>query len=241
MGPPGRDEGRALVLSNVEVHYGPRSKVGPVSAELPDGAVLGLIGTNGSGKTSIMRAICGLQPFARGEITVAGVAVCTGTPVAGVGAMIEEPRFYPWLTATENLLLAAGGRRQWNERIASALAGVGLGETRDLPVGGFSQGMRQRLGLARAVLGQPRLLVLDEPTNGLDANGMAQMRALLAAHAAGGTAVVLSSHLIAEIEAMADAVIVLSAGDVVHHATTREIVDRWGSVSRMYEAVVAGL
>ncbi|MGH2919329.1 MAG: ABC transporter ATP-binding protein [Solirubrobacteraceae bacterium] len=231
----------AAQLQDIEIRYGARVTIGPISAAVAPASVLGLIGPNGSGKTSIMRAMCGLQRLHAGEIRVLGTRVEPGVPVPGVGAMIEEPRFYPWLSAPENLLLAAGGRRAWSDRIASVLEQVGLADTVERPVGAFSQGMRQRLGVARALLGQPKLLVLDEPTNGLDAEGVIQMRTLLDAFVAAGTSVVLSSHMISEIQAVADQVLALVAGQMLASGTTADIVTRWGSVTEMYDHVVARL
>lgn len=228
----------AVELRRIEIRYGARVTIGPIEAEVRPGSVLGLIGPNGSGKTSIMRAMCGLQPLHAGEIRVLGNPVRPGVPVPDVGAMIEEPRFYPWLSATENLLLAAGGRPAWSDRIPSVLEQVGLAGAAERPVGAFSQGMRQRLGVARALMGEPRMLVLDEPTNGLDGQGVAQMRALLDDFVAAGTSIVLSSHMVGEIQAVADDVLVLAAGQVLETGATADIVTRWGSVGEMYQHAV---
>lgn len=231
----------ALEVRQLEIHYGARATIGPISVAVRPASVLGLIGTNGSGKTSIMRVMCGLQQLDAGEVQVFGRPVQAGLPVPGLGAMIEEPRFYPWLSAAENLRLASGGREEWNSRIPSALERVGLSQVAGVPVGEFSQGMRQRLGFARALMGEPKLLVLDEPTNGLDAESIAQMRGVLRSLAAQEAAIVVASHLISEIQEIADDVLVLSAGQVLVYSATSDIVSRWGSVSRMYERVVARL
>jgi ABC-2 type transport system ATP-binding protein len=228
----------AVELREVEIRYGPRASIGPVDAELHAGHVLGLIGANGSGKTSILRAICGLQQAHAGDVRVFGRVVRAGVPVAGVGAMIEEPRFYPWLSAVDNLLLAAGGRQAWVAGIDMVLDAVGLGDVRDTAVAEFSQGMRQRLGIGRALLGKPRLMVLDEPTNGLDARGTVEIRGLLRAAVDQGTTLILTSHLLTEIEALADDLLVLNAGRQLHAGPTTDAVDRWGSVSAMYEHIV---
>ncbi len=228
----------AAELSAVEIHYGPRASIGPISAAVRPGAVLGLIGMNGSGKTSLLRALCALQPVDAGHVRVYGEPVVAGEPVPGLGAMIEEPRFYPWLSARENLVLAAGGRDAWRARIRDVIAAVGLTDAADVRVAEFSQGMRQRLGLARALLGDPRLLVLDEPTNGLDTSAMAQMRELIAGWASRGTAVVVTSHLMSEVEAVADDVLVLNAGELLLNVSMADVLDRWGSVSEMYQRTV---
>jgi ABC-type multidrug transport system ATPase subunit len=228
----------ALELREVVIRYGFRATIGPVSVCLPAGGVLGLMGANGSGKTSLMRAICALQPVHAGRVEALGRAVEPGVPVAGIGAMIEEPRFYPWLSARDNLQLAAGGRRDWQQRIPTALETVELSHVANVRVDQFSQGMRQRLGLARARLGEPRILVLDEPTNGLDVGGIALMRRLLASLVADGTTLVLSSHVLSEVQHLATVVLALRAGDVVASGHTSELVATWGSLEEMYAETV---
>jgi ABC-2 type transport system ATP-binding protein len=228
----------AVELRDVVITYGFRATIGPVSVCLPAGGVLGLMGANGSGKTSLMRAMCALQPVHGGCVEVLGRAVEPGGPVAGVGAMIEEPRFYPWLSARDNLQLAAGGRSDWQRRIPAVLESVELSAVEHVRVDEFSQGMRQRLGLARALLGEPRILVLDEPTNGLDVGGIALMRRLLASLVADGTTLVLSSHVLTEVQHLATVVLALRAGDVVAAGHTSELVATWGSLDEMYAETV---
>ncbi len=232
--------GCALSLDEAVISYGPRATIGPVSAEIGPGSVLGLVGTNGSGKTSLMRAICALEPVCGGRIAVFGEAVRVGQPVVGVGAMIEEPRFYPWLSGRENLLFAAAGRPEWSARIATMLERVALTSVSEVAVGEYSQGMRQRLGLARAMLGAPSMLVLDEPTNGLDPDGIRLMRELLGSLVADQQmTVVISSHLLSEIEQMSVELLALSAGRVLVSARTADVVAEWGSVGAMYDHAVS--
>lgn len=228
----------AVKVTDAVIDYGPRATIGPVSASVPAGGVLGLIGANGSGKTSIMRALCALEPLRSGTVEVFGTEVEPGVPVPGIGAIIEEPRFYPWLTAEGNLLLASGGRKPWRRRIPIVLEAVELTDVARLSVDAFSQGMRQRLGLARALLGAPQLLVLDEPTNGLDGGGIELMHRLLNSLVATGTTVVLSSHLLSEIERLATTVLTLRAGEVVASGRTPDLVETWGSLSEMYANTV---
>jgi ABC-2 type transport system ATP-binding protein len=228
----------AVAATEAVIDYGPRATIGPVSVQLAEGGVLGLIGANGSGKTSFMRAICALEPLRSGSIEVFGTPVTPGVPVPAVGAMIEEPRFYPWLSAEDNLRLAAGGRAQWRRRIPAVLEAVGLTDVGLVRVDEFSQGMRQRLGLARALLGEPRLLVLDEPTNGLDTGGIGLMHRLLGSLVAAGTTIVLSSHMLGEVERLATMVLALRAGGVVASGTAQEIAERWGSLNEMYAQTV---
>ncbi len=229
----------AVAVSEVEVSYGPRATIGPISFELEPGAVLGLIGGNGSGKTTVLRTLCALQTVSRGTVRVYGEPVSVGRPVRRVGAMIEEPRFYGWLSGRDNLLMAAGGRRDWAGRTDPTLDDVGLTEAAEVPVGEYSQGMRQRLGVARALLGDPRLLILDEPSNGMDAPSMRQIRGVLQRTVARGTALILTTHLIAEVEALAHRVCVMNAGSALCVAEVSKAVTEAGSLDTYYQRLLA--
>lgn len=200
-----------LTVSGVVVRHGPATSIGPITIDVPTGSVLGLVGPNASGKTTLMKAVCGLIGFS-GDIVVAGETVVPGRPTPGTGAMIEEPRFYDWLSACDNLRVACGGEADRLERIATVLSAVELGSARSTRVREMSQGMRQRLGIARALLGDPRVLLLDEPTNGLDRRSLRGVRDLLLELKARGTTIVLSSHMLGEVTAVADRLLVLDAG-----------------------------
>jgi len=189
--------------------------------EVAPGQVFGFLGPNGAGKTTTMRILLGLVRPSAGRAWVNGRQVPDPGGLAGVGAMIEEPAFYPWLTGRRNLeILALSGpplpaRPGVPDRVTEVLGQVGLGAAAGRKVKGYSQGMRQRLGLAGALLREPSLLLLDEPANGMDPAGIAEFRTLLRALAGGGTTVFLSSHLLAEVEQVCDQVAVLRAGRLV--------------------------
>jgi ABC-2 type transport system ATP-binding protein len=187
------------------------------------GQVFGFLGPNGAGKTTTLRILLGLVAATSGRAWLNGRQVPDPTGLARVGAMIEEPAFYPWLTGRRNLdLLALSGARLQarGEEVAAALDRVGLTGVADRKVKGYSQGMRQRLGLAAALLRRPTLLLLDEPANGMDPAGIREFRTLLRSLASDGTTVFLSSHLLAEVEQVCDQVAVLQAGRLVDQGPT---------------------
>jgi ABC-2 type transport system ATP-binding protein len=182
------------------------------------GQVVGLLGPNGAGKTTTLRMMVGLIRPDAGTVYVHGGPVHGGAEVLGsVGALIEGPGFLPHLTGRENLLAywGATGRPLAEAVLDDALAVAGLGSAIDRRVRGYSQGMRQRLGIAQAMLGRPDLLLLDEPTNGLDPPQIKTMRTVLRDYAAGGRTVVVSSHLLSEVEQTCSDVVVMHQGRVV--------------------------
>ena len=191
------------------------------------GQVLGLLGPNGAGKTTTLRVLLGLLTATSGAVEVFGRPVRPGSPVLSrVGAFVEGPGVLPHLTGRENLASAwaATGRPPEQADTERVLAIAGLAEAVDRRAGTYSQGMRQRLAIAQAMLGAPDLLVLDEPTNGLDPPQIAEMRRVVRAYAATGRTVVLSSHLLAEVEQTCDAVVVMARGRVVAAAPVAELV-----------------
>jgi ABC-type multidrug transport system ATPase subunit len=202
--------------------YGRLRAVDGIDLDVQDGDVYGFLGANGSGKTTTVRMLLGLVLPTSGEIELLGERM----PRAGrrvlprVGALIEGPAHYGHLSGRENLsLLDASGRggswRTRRRRVADALEQVGLAGVGRRPVKAYSLGMRQRLGLAGALLRRPELLVLDEPTNGLDPQGITEVRELLLELHRGGTTVFLSSHLLAEVEQLCSRVGVLDRGRLV--------------------------
>jgi ABC-type multidrug transport system ATPase subunit len=202
--------------------YGRITAVDGIDLEVREGDVYGFLGANGSGKTTTVRMLLGLVLATSGSIEVLGRPM----PAAGrhvlpqIGSMVEGPAAYPQLSGRTNLALVdasgpGGVRRTRAGRIDDALARVGLDGVDKRPVRAYSLGMRQRLGLAAALLRTPRLLVLDEPTNGLDPQGIREIRQLLLDLNAAGTTVFLSSHLLAEIEQMCTSVGVLDRGRLV--------------------------
>jgi ABC-2 type transport system ATP-binding protein len=191
------------------------------------GQVFGFLGPNGAGKTTTLRILLGLVMPTAGRAWVNGRPAGDPDGLAGVGAMIEEPAFYPWLTGRRNLeVLALSGPPPPGPpgQIGRVLTAAGLGEAADRKVKGYSQGMRQRLGLAAALMREPSLLLLDEPANGMDPAGIAEFRTLLRSLAGRGITVFLSSHLLAEVEQICDQVAVLRSGRLVEQGPVAGLV-----------------
>ena len=174
-----------------------------VSLHVPEGSVYGLLGPNGAGKSTLLKMLCGMLRPTSGEIAFAG-RPWTRDDLNDIGALIESPPLYDNLTARENLRVRTTLLGVPENRIDEALATVGLPETGRKRAGQFSMGMKQRLGIALALVGHPRLLILDEPTNGLDPVGIQELRALVRSFPEHGITVVLSSHILNEVEHMAD-------------------------------------
>ncbi|HEY6277505.1 MAG TPA: ABC transporter ATP-binding protein [Streptosporangiaceae bacterium] len=186
------------------------------------GTVFGFLGPNGAGKTTTLRILLGLVTPTSGQAWLNGRRVPDPAGLANVGAMIEEPAFYPWLTGRANLaVLARSGAA--GAGIGHALARTGLTDVAGRKVKGYSQGMRQRLGLAAALMRRPSLLLLDEPANGLDPAGIREFRTLLRSLAGDGTTVFLSSHLLAEVEQVCDEVAVIQSGRLITQWPARAI------------------
>jgi ABC-type multidrug transport system ATPase subunit len=203
--------------------YGPVLAVDHIDLDVQDGDVYGFLGANGSGKTTTVRMLLGLVLATSGEAELLGQRMprASAAVLPQVGTLVEGPAAYGHLSGRANLELldamgrSRGGRRGRRARVSEVLERVGLGVAGDRRVKGYSLGMRQRLGLAAALLRTPRLLVLDEPTNGLDPQGIREMRHLLLELNAQGTTIFLSSHLLAEVEQMCTRVGVLDRGRLV--------------------------
>ncbi|MGW2939292.1 ATP-binding cassette domain-containing protein [Streptomyces sp. NPDC001156] len=196
--------------------YGAALVVDGLDLTVGAGQVFGFLGPNGSGKTTTMRMLLGLVRPTSGLAWIHGRPLPDPDGLARVGAMIEEPGFHPWATGRRNLeFLALAGRAPSPDAVGRVLVRVGLAEAAGRKVKTYSQGMRQRLGLAAALLREPSLLILDEPTNGLDPAGIQEMRSLLRELADAGTTVFLSSHLLSEVEQVCDRVAVLHAGRLI--------------------------
>jgi ABC-2 type transport system ATP-binding protein len=197
------------------------------SFEVPRGAVVGLLGPNGAGKTTTMRMVMGLINPTEGASYVFGEQTYPGAPtLAHIGAFIEGPGFLPHLSGRRNLELywRASGRRGTDPRFDEVLEISGLGSAIDRKVRTYSQGMRQRLGIAQAMLGMPDLLLLDEPTNGLDPPQIREMREVLRTYAADGRTVVISSHLLSEVEQTCTDVVVMHQGTVYAQGSVAELL-----------------
>lgn len=219
---------------SVVVQHRAGPKIGPATFAADPGRVLGLVGANGAGKTTVLKAVCGLVRLRAGVVTVAGRPVRPGVMPDDVGAMIEEPQFLPRATAWENLALAAAGRPDRLSRRASLLEFVGLTGREHEQVRAYSQGMRQRLGIARALLGDPGVVVLDEPTNGLDPQGIRWIRTLVEELAAQDRAVVLSSHLLAEVQILAHDIVVMAHGQVTAVGSREAVLGDAATLEQFY-------
>jgi ABC-type multidrug transport system ATPase subunit len=193
-----------------------------IDLQVRQGDLFGFLGPNGAGKTTTIRMLLGLTRPTSGSIEVLGHEVPRHAHDAlqGVGTLVEGPAFYPYLSGTRNLMIfdgagAGGPRRTRPARVREVIERVGLADVGDRPVKAYSLGMRQRLGLAAALLRTPRLLVLDEPTNGLDAQGIHELRTMFVELVREGTTIMLSSHLLAEVELICTRAAMMSAGRIV--------------------------
>jgi ABC-2 type transport system ATP-binding protein len=212
--------------------YGHYRAVDGVSFRVERGQIVGLLGPNGAGKTTVLRILMGLIRPTAGKVHVFGELVTAGAPVLSrIGAFIEGPGLLPHLSGRDNLRLfwAATGRPVQDAEFDTALEIAGLGTSVDRKVKTFSQGMRQRLAIAQAMLGLPELLVLDEPTNGLDPLQIAEMREVLRRYAATGRTVMISSHLLAEVEQTCSHVVVMHNGKLVAAGLVAEIAGPGGT------------
>ena len=225
----------ALATRGLQKRYGSRVALAGLELSVPSGVVYGFLGPNGAGKTTTMRLLTGLiRPDA-------GTIELLGRPFGGrdrhrlfeVGALIESPSFYPYLSGRENLrALAATGAPTPSQRVEELLELVGLRDRARDKVSGYSLGMKQRLGIAAALLTDPRLLLLDEPANGLDPAGIVAMRATLKHLASVGKTVFISSHILGEVEQLADMVGIIAAGRLVREGPMEDLL-RGESVVRV--------
>jgi len=205
--------------------YAATVAVDGLTLSVTDGQVFGFLGPNGSGKTTTMRMLLGLIAPTAGNAWLNERRLPDPDGLSSIGAMIEEPAFYPWMTGRRNLevLALCGPPLARADAIEVVLDRVDLTEVAGRKVNTYSQGMRQRLGLAGALMRKPTLLLLDEPTNGMDPAGIREFRALLRTLADEGTTVFLSSHLLAEVEQVCDRVAVLNRGRLVEEGLVSEL------------------
>lgn len=214
--------------------YSRVQSVGPIDFSVGPGEVLGLIGSNGSGKTTVMKMTLGLLRIDDGSITVRGERVAYGRLSPHMSGLIDTPNYYEHISGRDNLLLAAAGRQMRINRIDQLLDDVGLTAVGQRRVRSYSQGMRQRLGIARALLGDPEYILLDEPTNGLDPNGIRWVRELIIGLAQAGKTIVVSSHLLGELQRVSKKVAILRAGALVDLVTTKAVAAQGLSLEDIY-------
>lgn len=207
-----------LEIANLAKRFGSSPAIDGISFSVGAGEVVGFVGPNGAGKSTTMKIICGLLKPDSGRVTVAGIAYVDNPRcyLSCLGALIESPAFYPGMNGRDHLAYLARVRGPVTTRlIRSVLARVGLSADSNKPVGKYSTGMKQRLGIAMAMLHRPKVLILDEPTNGLDPAAIVAMRDLIRQLAEGGTAVLVSSHLLYEIRRVCDRVVFIKGGRVI--------------------------
>jgi len=201
--------------------------VNDVELLVPRGCAFGYLGPNGAGKTTLIRTLLGLTHADKGTMSLLGFPVPEhrDRALARVGAIVDEPRFHGHLTGRQNLaILAAAREPEARGRIQSSLERVGMAQRSDVRVSKYSMGMRQRLGVAACLLGDPQLLILDEPMNGLDPAGMHEMRDMIQSLVAEGRTVMLSSHLLDEVERTCDAVAIVDKGRVIRQGPISELL-----------------
>ncbi|WP_295781451.1 ABC transporter ATP-binding protein [uncultured Microbacterium sp.] len=219
-------DGQVIELAGLTKRFGAVAAVDGLTARVEPGRVTGFLGPNGAGKTTSLRMLLGLVRPTSGTATIGGRRYSDlASPLQTVGAALEASSFHPGRSAANHLKVSARAARIPTARIDEVLGLVGLADVAGRRVGGFSLGMRQRLGLATALLGDPGVLVLDEPTNGLDPEGIRWMRSLLRHLAEEGRTVLISSHLLAEVQQTVDALLIISGGRLVFQGGIEDLAD----------------
>ena len=226
------ESGLAIETNGLTKRFGRRAAIDGVDLRVPRGCAFGFLGPNGAGKTTMIRTLLGLTHASAGSMSVLGrpVPAERASALRRVGAIVEEPRFHPNLSGRENLRIVAAVRGpQTRERIEPALARVGLSDRAGDKVKSYSMGMRQRLGVARCLLADPLLLILDEPTNGLDPGGIQEFREMIRAMVEReGRTVFISSHLLDEVEKTCDAAAIVDRGKVIVQGPIAELAQGGG-------------
>ena len=220
----------AITVDGLTKRYGAITAVDDLTFHALPGRVTGFLGPNGAGKTTTLKMLLGLARPSSGTTTVLGRPYAgLDRPAAAVGALLSADGFHPWRSARSHLRIGAAAAGIAGSRVDAVLRVVELEGAAGRRVGGFSLGMRQRLGLADALLGDPRVLILDEPTNGLDPAGIRWLRDFLRRFAAEGRTVLVSSHNLAEVEQTVDDVVVIAGGRLRAHCPLAELRSRAGA------------
>ena len=216
-----------LSVTNLTKEYGSKKVVNNVTFSVFAGQVFGFVGPNGAGKSTTIRMITGLTPITDGDVRICGYSIkyAYQKAISNVGGIIEMPQLYPYMSGMKNLkLFASFYGKSALKRIPEIVKLVGMENRIHDKVSKYSLGMKQRLGIAQALLGKPKLLILDEPTNGLDPNGIVEMRHILRTLAEKeNMAIIISSHNLAELEQMCDVIGLINNGILIEHKTMAEI------------------
>lgn len=216
-----------LSVKNLSKSFGKRKAVDNLSFEIRAGEIFGFLGPNGAGKSTAIRAMLSLIKPDSGDIEIFGKSIRKyhNSALQEVGALVERPDFYEYLSAYKNLSLLAAMDKVSKERILEVLEIVGLADRAKDKVRAFSQGMKQRLGIAQALLSKPKLLILDEPTNGLDPRGMKEVRDLIQKLAEEGITILLSSHLLHEIEQICTTMAIINLGKLIKIGSVHDLLN----------------
>ncbi len=217
-----------LTIENLNKRFGPVHAVKNVSLEIKKGNVYGILGPNGSGKSTTLGIVLNVVNKTSGEYRWFGGAMETHEALKKVGAIIERPNFYPYMTAQENLELVCKIKGTPNTKVIEKLEVVGLLDRKDSKFRTFSLGMKQRLAIASALLNDPEILILDEPTNGLDPQGIRQIRDIIKTIASQGTTILLASHLLDEVEKVCSHVLVLRKGEILYSGKVDGMISNEG-------------
>ncbi|HKL93610.1 MAG: ABC transporter ATP-binding protein [Bacteroidales bacterium] len=214
-----------IQVNNVRFSYGKETVLNDISFSVEKGSVYGFIGANGAGKTTMIRLLLGLIRQTQGSIRIQGATVCRSNfnYLRQVGSMIENPSIYAALTAYENMSVYAPFYGLSRKELLSCLKKVGLDRYPDVPAGSYSLGMKQRLAFGMSLMHNPDLLILDEPMNGLDPQGIAEMRSILSELQEEGKTLFFSSHILSEMDSMCDAICVINKGQCLFQGTIDEL------------------
>ncbi len=230
-----------IAVQELTKRYRRTVAVDELSFDVPAGQVTGFLGPNGAGKSTVLRVILGLDSPTRGQALIAGQRYdALPEPLRQVGALLDAAAAHPGRSALDHLRYIAATGRIGDRRVAAVLEQVGLAGVARRRVGGFSLGMRQRLGIAAALLGDPGVLIFDEPVNGLDPDGVRWIRQLMRTLASEGRTVLVASHLIAEMELTADRLVIIGRGKLIAETSLADLTARWTTLEEAYVQLTAG-
>ena len=216
----------AIVFKDLVKQYGKQLAVDHLSAEIRTGKITGFLGPNGAGKSTALRCLVGLAAPTEGETSILGVPYQQlDNPLSKVGTVLDSRGFHGGLTGEQNLKVMSAAAGIDDDRVDQVLEQVELGDAKGKKIKKYSLGMKQRLSLAGALLGDPEILILDEPTNGLDPIGIAWLRSFLKGLSKGGRTILISSHQLAEMQNTIDDVLVIHKGKLIKSGTLEEVVE----------------